>query len=222
MRERAAKPIVFFDFDNTITLGDVLDTVIERFSPADTWRAWEAEWQAGRMSTRECLARQMGGLRASWPQLQAAMSGVAIDPAFAPLAAWAKERDIEVRIVSDNFSPLIHEILRHHGLDHVPIFANELVFDGDRVEARFPFADPACPRCAHCKAVHLRAITDRTRIYVGDGLSDVCPALIADVVFAKDSLAREMAHRGLPFRPFASLEEVSRFLRERHEAASAV
>ena len=221
MRERAEAPAVFFDFDNTITLGDVLDTVIERFSPQATWKEWEAEWQAGRMSTRECLGLQMGGLRASWPQLQAAMSGVAIDPAFAPLAAWAKDHGIEVRIVSDNFSPLIHEILRHHGLDHIPIRANELVFEGDRVEARFPFTDPGCPRCAHCKAQHLRAITDRTRIYVGDGLSDVCPALIADVVFAKDSLARELGKRGKAFRPFASLEDVSRFLRERHDAASA-
>ena len=52
MRERAEAPAVFFDFDNTITLGDVLDTVIERFSPQATWKEWEAEWQAGRMSTR--------------------------------------------------------------------------------------------------------------------------------------------------------------------------
>lgn len=214
------KPVVFLDFDNTITLGDVLDAVIARFSPTEEWREWEAAWQAGRMSTRECLRLQIGGLRVAWPRLLGAMSEVEIDPGFAPLVAWARRQGIEVRIVSDNFSPLIHEILRHHGLDRVPVFANELAFDGERLEARFPFADPACPRCAHCKARHLREIGERTRIFVGDGLSDVCPSLIADVVFAKDSLAREMERRGLAFRAFACLEDVARFLRERHGAGS--
>ncbi len=59
------------------------------------------------------------------------------------------------------------------------------------------------------------------RIFVGDGLSDVCPALAADVVFAKDSLAAELARRGTPYRPFQSLTDVSKFLCALHGGASA-
>jgi 2,3-diketo-5-methylthio-1-phosphopentane phosphatase len=206
------RPILFFDFDNTITRGDVLDEVIERFSAAPAWREWEAEWQAGRMSTADCLALQMGNLRASPEALREFVSEASIDPAFAAIVDWARRESVEVRIVSDSFSLLIGAILARHGLSHVPVFANELDFRGDVPVARFPFRDPACPRCAHCKARHLRAIADRARIYVGDGLSDVCPALIADVVYAKDSLAADLARRGVPFRPFASLAEVLRDL----------
>jgi 2,3-diketo-5-methylthio-1-phosphopentane phosphatase len=216
MRDGAAGPALFLDFDNTITLGDVLDRVIERYSVTEAWREWEAEWQAGRMSTHECLRRQIGDLRASPEELRRFMSGVAIDPAFARIVAWAAANGVDLRILSDNFSPLIHAILDHHGLPAVPVFANELVFSAGRLEARFPFRDPACARCAHCKGQHLRAAKGRPRIYVGDGLSDVCPSLVADVVFAKDSLAADLARRGVPFRPYLTLDDVLGYLEANH------
>ena len=213
------KPILFLDFDNTITKGDVLDRVIERYSASEQWREWEAAWTQGRISTHECLERQMGDLRVARDDLMAFMDTIELDPGFAKMVAWARANDVELRIVSDNFVPLIEEILRHRGIAGVPVFANALGFRGDRVEASFPFRDPACPRCAHCKAVHLRPITDRSRVYVGDGLSDLCPALIADRVFAKDCLARELAKRGKAFEPFADLGAVLQAVRKRFESA---
>ena len=220
MRSVQQRPVLFFDFDNTITLGDVLDTVIERFSATTAWREWETAWQEGRMTTRECLHRQIGDLRVSSAELLRFVSAVAIDPAFAEIVAWAARNQVDLTIVSDNFSTLIHEILRCNGLPTIPVFANELTFREDQPEAHFPLRDPACLRCAHCKAQHLRGVADRTRIYVGDGLSDVCPALVADIVFAKDSLALEMTRRGLPFRPFRSLIDVHEFLQGEYDGAS--
>jgi len=216
MRSRAGAPALFLDFDNTITVGDVLDRVIERFSASDAWRDWEAEWQAGRMSTHECLRRQVGDLRASPEELRGFMLGVDIDPAFRHIVAWAAAKGSEVRILSDNFSPLIVAILEHQGLSAVPVFANELVMAGGRLEAHFPFRDPECLRCAHCKAQHVRSAAARPRIYVGDGLSDLCPSLVADVVFAKDSLAAELGRRGVPFQSYGTLEELLRYLEEHH------
>ena len=77
MPSRTVGIALFFDFDNTITLGDVLDQVIERYSESGAWRDWEAEWQAGRMSAAECLRLQMGDLRVSPEDLHGFMSGVA-------------------------------------------------------------------------------------------------------------------------------------------------
>ena len=184
-------------------MGDVLDQVIERYSASEAWRDWETEWQAGRMSTPECLRRQMGDLRVSPEELHGFMSECEIDPAFPRIVAWAAAKGADLSIVSDNFSSLIHAILDHQELPAVPVFANEFVFAAGRFEARFPLRDPACPGCAHCKAQHLRAVEGRQRIFVGDGLSDVCPSLVADVVFAKDSLAADLGYRGVRIDPIA-------------------
>jgi 2,3-diketo-5-methylthio-1-phosphopentane phosphatase len=207
-------PALFLDFDNTITRGDVLDRVLERYSASEAWRRWEAEWQSGRMSTRECLERQTGDLRVTSEELIRFTDVIDIDAAFGPLVSWTADHGIEVSIVSDNFQVLIDAMLRRRGLPLVPIYANGLAFTGNRPRASFPFLDPACKRCAHCKGQHLRRVSDRPRIFAGDGLSDICPALSADVVFAKDSLAAHLQASGRPYRRFGSLDDVLDYLSE--------
>jgi 2,3-diketo-5-methylthio-1-phosphopentane phosphatase len=212
---------LYLDFDNTITSGDVLDWVIERFSISEDWRDWEAQWRDGRMSTPDCLRRQLGNLRVSTQVLLELMSEIQIDPAFPEMVRWAAGNGADLRILSDNFSPLIHAILDNHGLDSVPVFANEFELTNGRFEASFPFLDPTCTRCAHCKAQHLCRDQRRPRIFVGDGLSDVCAALVADVVFAKDSLAADLERRGLRFRRYRDLGEVLGYLRQYHDEREA-
>ena len=207
---------LFFDFDNTITQGDVLDRVIERYSPGDSWREVEAEWQAGRMGSVECLSRQVDGLRASMEELERFVSGMPIDPDFARIHDWASRRGVGLSILSDNFVPLIHAMLRREGLGSIPVFANDLRFENGSFQPGFPWRDPSCARCAHCKGVRVRASARRPRLFVGDGLSDVCGALAADVVFAKDSLAAELDRRRVAFNRYASLAEVLAYL-QAHE-----
>jgi len=160
----------------------------------------------------ECLTRQVRGLRVAPDVLFAFLEHVEIDPHFARIVAWASRHGTPLQILSDNFKPLIEAILDRHGLQMVTVAANDLAFDGDRLEPSFPWRDPACARCAHCKAQHLRTNAARPRIFVGDGLSDVCPSLVAEEVFAKDSLAETLSRRRIAFRSYAALDEVLAWL----------
>jgi 2-hydroxy-3-keto-5-methylthiopentenyl-1-phosphate phosphatase len=46
-------------------------------------------------------------------------------------------------------------------------------------------------------------------VHVGNGrVSDLCGALAADVAFAKDTLAEELAARQVAYEPFTTLHEV--------------
>ena len=206
------KPVLFFDFDNTLTPGDVLDQVIETFSPNEAWRDWENAWENGHLSARDCLRHQVENLRVARETLFEYLLQVRIDPAFPAILGWARTRQIGVCIVSDSFRPLILHILRNNGIDAVPVFANGLEFSGERLIPSFPFADPACMRSANAKALHLAPYRGRTIVFAGDGHSDLDAALAADVVFAKSSLARELEAIGAMFHPFDTLEPVLRYL----------
>ena len=202
------KNVLFIDFDNTISLGDVLDGVIEKFSRTSDWQHWQTEWREGRISTLECLQRQMGDLAVDEATLLEYVRHVQVDPGFVRLQAWAAASGTELLIVSDNFAPILDEILRHHRIAAPPVYANALAFSNGSIIPSFPFRSPDCPRCAHCKATHLARYEGYRTIYVGDGLSDTCPAMRADRVFAKDSLARYLDEHGKAYTPFASLDEV--------------
>ncbi len=199
---------LFLDFDNTITIGDVLDTVIERFSLTDQWREWESAWQRGELSTSECLSRQIANLRVGPDELAAFVQEASIDASFPRIVGLCARQDIPLRIVSDNFSVIVREILQRHSLGGVVVLANELRFDGNTPTALFPHTSSRCGRCAHCKAKHFAAFAAHRTIFVGDGLSDICPAEVADVVFAKDALAQHLSSAATPFIPFADLASV--------------
>ena len=206
------KPVLVFDFDNTLTEGDVLDEVIEKFSPNDDWRAWEREWAEGRMSARECLKLQVENLRVTREALFEHLSSVRVDPVFARILHWARARQVETIIVSDSFEPLIRHILANNAIEGVPVFANGLAFEGDRLKPSFPHFDPEFPRSANAKARHLAPYRERTILFTGDGRSDLDAALASDIVFAKDTLARELSAVGRDYRLFTTLDPVLEFL----------
>lgn len=205
---KAQKSVLFIDFDNTISLGDVLDSVIEKYSRTRQWEYWQTEWREARISTLECLQHQMGDLDVDEAALLEYVRRVDIDPDFVRLQDWAAATGTELLIVSDNFVPILKEILRRHDIVAPPVFANALAFTEGGIIPSFPYRSASCPRCAHCKAVHFARYEGYRTIYVGDGLSDICPAMRADRVFAKDSLAAHLRSKGKAFTPFKNLGEV--------------
>lgn len=213
MHSRPYKPALFFDFDNTLTDGDVLDGIIEAFSADLAWLDWENAWEEGRLSAQECLRRQIENLRVSRHTLFNYLAKVRVDPAFAAIVGWARSRKVDVSIVSDSFVPLIRAILACNGIDGIPIYANDLEFSGERLLPSFPHADPACARSANAKARHLLPYRNHTIVFAGDGHSDLDAALAADVVFAKSTLARELDALAVAYHPFESLDPVCQYLR---------
>ncbi len=217
------KTVLFIDFDNTITLGDVLDSVIETFSRTNEWIEWEKEWVENRLSSIDCLTMQIGNLEVDQDALLQFVRRVKIDPRFVDVQRWAAATQTDLVIVSDNFEVILREILRQHAVAAPAIFANALAFERKRLVPSFPYRSPTCSRCAHCKASHFERYAGYHTIYVGDGLSDICPAIRAERVFAKDSLADYLRVQGIPFTPFEHLGDVVDSLsREKHDRAGAV
>jgi 2-hydroxy-3-keto-5-methylthiopentenyl-1-phosphate phosphatase len=206
---------VFIDFDNTITCGDVLDRLIETLAVGHGWRELEEAWAAGQIGALACLDGQLRAVRAGWPELGAVLDAVQLDPGFVTLRDLLRAEGIELTILSDNFDAFIAYVLRRHGLADVPFFANRVEVAGGRTLPSFPFANPDCPGCAHCKKTHFvpRGDDRRRVIYIGDGRSDLCPARHADLVFAKASLLTSLRAEQIDCVAFGDLADVARALR---------
>jgi len=209
---------IFIDFDNTITKGDVLNDLIARYSIRDDWMVLENAWALGEITTKECLSGQMNGVRIAKPELIEYLRKVRIDPFFSKLIELVRIKGIESSIVSDNFEPIIKVILENHGIKDLTVYANHLKIYRDRFFPSFPYQNPDCSFCAHCKKVHFMNdphSKDAPVIYIGDGRSDICAAKEADIVFAKDKLLEYFKKHGLPCIEFNDLATVYDYLKER-------
>ncbi len=199
---------VLSDFDGTITKEDVAELLLQEFA-GDAWR--EIERLHERIGTRETLRREFALVRATKEEVLAAAERLArLDPTFPPFLAFCRGRDIHVEIVSEGFDAYLLHLLDRWGLD-IPFRTNAASFDGDRITLTHPYGDPTCTLCGTCKmgrVLELRARGYRIA-YVGNGISDICPALEADLVFAKDDLAalcRKHERGFVPFRDFGDVQ----------------
>ena len=134
---------ILVDFDGTVAPDDPTDRLFERFAdPA--WRDIEDAWQAGRISSRECMRRQVALLRATPEELDDEFRNVRVDPGFHRFLRFCSRQGIAVTIVSDGLDRLVRAVLERERI-LVPFFANKLEWRGrDRWRLAFPYARRDC------------------------------------------------------------------------------
>jgi 2,3-diketo-5-methylthio-1-phosphopentane phosphatase len=204
---------VFVDFDGTISVGDTTDLILERFADP-SWRTIEADWVAGRIGSRECLARQIDLIRATPETLDAFAQKSAIDPHFGEFTALCAAHGLPLAVVSDGLDRIATTMLARAGLA-LPIVANHLEWLGaDRWRLGFPHAREDCRASAgHCKCATLGPEPGCLRVLIGDGRSDFCAATVADLVIAKGALAIYCGNNRIPFEPFTDFAGAAAVLR---------
>jgi HAD superfamily phosphoserine phosphatase-like hydrolase len=197
---------VFLDFDGTVTTHDSGVHLLERLASA-RWREIDRDYERGEIGSRECLLDEWALLPKDEATLRAVAREVPIDPDFPALVGDLRAAGAEVAVVSDGFGFYATEVGTAVG---VPVLTNEV--DWATGELRFPHEDRCCPcsSCGTCKQAPLKDARHRgrTTVLVGDGTSDRKAALLADVLFAKGSLARWCHANDVRFVEFETLAEV--------------
>ncbi len=207
--------LVFFDFDNTITPFDVLDDIIEKFAVNKDWVAYEQAWKKGEIGSRACLQKQMRSVKVTRKALLRYLSNIKIDPHFRELFDMFGREGIKPVILSDNFTPIVNFILANNGIRGTRVYANALKFSKGRLIPAFPYMNRHCLRCAHCKKKNLlkKEVRDKIIMYIGDGMSDVCPAQYAHIVFAKGNLLEYFRKKKRLCVAFRKLEDIYTYFR---------
>jgi 2,3-diketo-5-methylthio-1-phosphopentane phosphatase len=213
-------PVVFLDFDGTITRRDAVDAILEKFADP-RWLAIEEDWKSGRIGSRECLSAQMQLVRATRDQIDALLDSIEVDDAFVRLLDTCSAHGVEVHIISDGFDYCINRILNrsslnlHGRLKNVRILSSHIERDKNHWKVDFPSFHQSCAHgCATCKPAVMRLLnqTNAPAIFVGDGLSDRYAVESADLVFAKDGLASYCAENSIEHTPYQNLGDVAAHL----------
>ena len=210
---------ILVDYDGTIALTDVSDTIMaEHVSHAD-WERIAAIYDAGRMGSRRLMEWEITLVKATEAELLATAAAQPHDPGFAPFARRAAAAGIPVEVVSDGFGFFIGPALARLGLADLPIVSARTTFEGRRGRISWPNGHPDCGVCGTCKRQRVldHQAAGRAVVFVGDGESDRYAAGYADVIFAKRSLVPICLANSWPFERWTEFAEIHAWLNERLE-----
>ncbi len=206
------KIAVLCDFDGTVAQDDVGNLLFRTFATGDGAAEVLSRWKRGEISSRECLEHEASLVECCRDELQRFVHSRPLDPYFKDFHDFARQRGMEVVVLSDGLDYYIEQILFRNGLGEIEFFANRLRLEGQKMRVEFPWYNLLeCTDCGCCKTHHVFRYRQEGYfiVYVGDGLSDRCPCESADLVFAKGDLlehcrARNIAH--VEFRNFRDVE----------------
>jgi 2,3-diketo-5-methylthio-1-phosphopentane phosphatase len=206
---------ILVDYDGTVALTDVSDTVMAEHMPG-AWEAEAAAYDAGLSGSRRLMEFEMALVDAPSADLLATAAAQPHDPGFLPFVRRAQAAGIPVEIVSDGFGFFIDPALEALGVGELPVITAQTTFEGRRASIAFPNGHPTCLVCGTCKRNRVLAhqAAGRAVVFIGDGESDRYAAGYADVVWAKRSLVRICVEAGWPFFLWSEFHEIEAWLGE--------
>jgi len=207
---------IYCDFDGTVITTDAGNAFFERFSGPSMWED-NTLYRNGSISAQELYRRnaaKISGLTSA--KIDSFCRECIVDPSFPPFHRWLLDRGYPCLIVSDGFDVYIERILTSAQLD-IPYRANTMVVrEAGTCSVDFPYSFPDCTCSANCKRNHLLLNSGDADyiVYIGDGISDFCPAQYADIVFAKGALETFCQQQNITFKRYTGFDDVRRALEE--------
>lgn len=208
---------IFCDFDGTIAQTDMVTSIMREFAPATSPAIMQAI-----VSGEETIKRGVERLFAELPSQRFAElrdyanAQVKLRPGFAEFVALCAERGWLLVVVSGGFDFFVEPALRPFR-DHLQVFCNRLDTREERLRVEWSVpCESDCPGgCGLCKPSVMARFAPhvKTRIVIGDGVTDKRMAERADFVFARDRLLQLCEQSAWPHQAFSDFYDVAATLR---------
>jgi 2-hydroxy-3-keto-5-methylthiopentenyl-1-phosphate phosphatase len=204
---------VLSDFDGVLTNYNVLELLYEEYSQVD-WQHYVSLWEREELSAVEEIPLCLEGVMVDRTRMESFINGISLANDFRILYDFCQSKNHYLAIVSDGLRWYIEYLLQQAGISNLPIFANEIQFTDQGLSFSFPWYDETTPLTGTSKASIIRRFQGLGYrvLLVGDGLSDVEGAKIADIVYAKGYLFEWMKKEDRNVNEFSGFADLTESL----------
>lgn len=212
-------PVLFCDFDGTITLSDNIVAVMQHFNP-EGWENIVMDIVAEKKSIKQGVGEMFALMPSSMKEEVTSyiLTNAGIREGFAELLEWCRKHDVPFYVTSGGIDFFVHPLLAPFGIPADHIYCNGSDFTGERVTITWPHTcDENCDNdCGMCKTTVIRRFPEDEyfRILIGDSVTDFAGAKLADLVFSRSHLTDKCRELGLPHIPFETFHDVIHHLNQ--------
>jgi 2-hydroxy-3-keto-5-methylthiopentenyl-1-phosphate phosphatase len=212
-------PVLFCDFDGTITMSDNIVAIMKKYQPPgveDIIQDIVSERKSIRQGVGDMFALLPSSLKEEIRSYVLETAG--IRPGFSELLVWCETHDVPFYVTSGGIDFFVYPLLEPFDIPADHIYCNGSDFEGDRIKITWPhICDDECGNdCGMCKTTVIRRFPKEQyyRILIGDSITDFAGAKLADLVFSRSHLTDRCRELGLPHIPFDTFHDIIRHLEQ--------
>lgn len=213
------KLVIFCDFDGTITVNDNIVAIMKYFQPPG-WDGIVERILSKQMSIRDGIGQMFSLLPVSRREEieHYSVHNITIRDGFGDLLDYCAQQDVEFFVTSGGIDFFVYPTLEPYPIARDHIYCNHSDFSGETIRVTWPHpCDEHCHnQCGMCKTTIMRRFPpeEYTRIVIGDSITDVEAAKIADIVFARSHLIESCRQLSIDNHPYETFHQVIAKLKE--------
>jgi 2,3-diketo-5-methylthio-1-phosphopentane phosphatase len=197
-------PAVLTDFDDTAAVQNVAELLLNRFGDPD-WKDVRQSFRDGHIDLKEYQEITFRNIRADRATMQSYVKENAnLRPYFRELWGFCQSNRIPMAVVSQGLDFYIEALLEREGVGLVPVYAVDTEFHDGEISYHYNHTYPGKESQGNSKGFVVESFQNRGChvFFAGDGRSDLEAARVADVIFARSSLATFCDGEGIAYQSF--------------------
>jgi len=213
------KPVIYCDFDGTITESDNIIAIMKQFAPPE-WVEIKDLILSRQISVNEGVGKLFSLLPSNKKKeiTEFAIENAKIRPGFKEFVGYVREKGIPLYIVSGGIDFFVHSILAEYA-PFDGVYCNHSDFSEETINILWPHeCDSSCNNdCGCCKPSIMRKLNNPMgsfKIVIGDSVTDLEAAKHADFVLARDLLQEKCVEWGINHQGFHTffdcIEEINK------------
>lgn len=213
------KTIILSDFDGTITTFDTNIRLFDKYGDEKIVKPTREKYYSGELDLKALTKIQFKHLDMSEREyLDYILTDIRLSPGFESFYSMLQKKGIPFKIVSGGFSNGIEAFMKKHGFEEIPIYSNELIFNGKDIQVKY-YDEEHFRDIIHsnsyidCKVEIVNNYKKEYEhiVFVGDGSTDIYIADQVDVLFAKDYLAKYCDENNIDYIPWEDFYDMKRW-----------